>query len=207
MIVCIASMGWTTRKRPTTCPTPYPDRSAASLSISAALSRPRSPTHKAHPYARRGEFDGCEEVRGVLFVAGCDGAVVFELREKALDEIALAVEPRTEGERPLAAPHWSDVHPCAAIGEGLAQPIAVVSAVGEQDLALAQSLQHVGGARAVMGLALGELQRDGQAVGVDKGVDLRGQPAPRAPHALGSSVVPSGGRRGVRPPFLTLPPC
>jgi hypothetical protein len=39
----------------------------------------RSPTHKPHPYARRGEFDGCEEVRGVLFIAGCDGAVVLEL--------------------------------------------------------------------------------------------------------------------------------
>ena len=89
----------------------------------------------------------------------------------------------------------------------MAERVAVVGAVGEEDLAGAEGAQHVGGAAAIVGLAFGQLQRDRQAVGVDEGVDLGRQPAPRAPHALGSSVVPSGGRRGVRTPFLTLPPC
>ena len=77
----------------------------------------RSPTHKAHPYARRGEFDGCEEVRGVLFVAGCDGAVMLDLVEKALDEVASLVEARAEGwridamssGRMLAAAPWAAI--------------------------------------------------------------------------------------------------
>jgi hypothetical protein len=69
-------------------------------------------------------------------------------------------------------------------------------------------MEHVGGASAVMGLTLGELERDRQTISIDDHMDLDGQPASRAPHALGSSVVPSGGRRGIRPPlFLTFPPC
>ena len=90
---------------------------------------------------------------------------------------------------------------------GLAQRVAVVGAVGDQDLAGPEPVEHVGGAPAVMSLPFGQLQRDRQAVCVDERVDLGRQPASRAPHALGSSIVPSGGRRGVRTPFLTLPPC
>ena len=60
--------------------------------------------------------------------------------------------------------------------------------------------------RAVVSLALGELERDRVAVGIDEGMDFGRQSASRAPHASGSSVVPSGG--GVsRPPFLTLAAC
>jgi hypothetical protein len=49
-------------------------------------------------------------------------------------------------------------------------------------------LQHVGGAPAVVGLAFGELQRNGQALGIDQGVDLGGQAAARATPATGSVV-------------------
>ena len=43
-------------------------------------------------------------------------------------------------------------------------------------------------AAAVMGLALGQLERDRQAAGVDQGVDLGRQAAARATHATGSVV-------------------
>ena len=70
----------------------------------------------------------------------------------------------------------------------LPQAVAVVGAVAQQDLARAQVIEHVGGAAPVVGLALGELQSDGQAIGVDQGVDLGGQAAARATHATGSVV-------------------
>ena len=89
----------------------------------------------------------------------------------------------------------------------LAQGVAVVGAVSEQDLPGLQAVEHVGGAAAVMRLALGQLDRDRHPVGIHQRVDLGGQAAARTPHALGSSVVPSLGWRGVRAPFLTLPPC
>ena len=71
---------------------------------------------------------------------------------------------------------------------GFAQRVAVIGAVGQQDLPRAQRVEHVGGAPSVVGLALGELQSDRQAIGVDQGVDLCGQAAARATHATGSFV-------------------
>jgi hypothetical protein len=89
----------------------------------------------------------------------------------------------------------------------VAQRVAVVGAVGEQNLSGLQPVEHVSSAAAIMRLSFCELDRDRQTVGIDQGVDFGGQSAARTPHALGSSVVPSLGWRGVRTPFLTLPPC
>ena len=47
-----------------------------------------------------------------------------------------------------------------------------------------------------MSLAGPELRRDRQAIGVDNGMDFRGQSAPRAPHASGVSCALKGGERG-----------
>ena len=113
---------------------------------------------------------------------------VFELVEEALDEVAVAVEEGAEGRDVLAVWHRLDVGPGAACGEGLAQGVAVVGAVGQQDLAGAKRCEHVLGAAAVMGLAFGELRGDRQTVGVDQGMDLGGQAAARATHATGSVV-------------------
>ena len=95
--------------------------------------------------------------------------------------------------------------PRACFANVLAEKVAVVGAVGDQDLTGAEALKHVGGAPAVVSLSLGQLQGDRQAVGIDEGVDLGGQPASRAPHAAGVRSVPS---RGVlRTPFLPFAPC
>ena len=92
--------------------------------------------------------------------------------------------------------------PCS---EGLVERVAVAGAVRQQDLAGANLAQHVGGASPVVGLAFGQLQHHRQAVGVGQGVDLGGQPAPRAPHAAGESDVPRGGV--LQRHFLTLAAC
>ena len=81
----------------------------------------------------------------------------------------------------------------------VAQRIAVIGAIGEQDLAGAEAVQHIAGAPAVMGLAFGQLERDRIAVGIDEGVDLGRQSAARAPHASGCERRAL--RRLRRPPF------
>jgi hypothetical protein len=66
---------------------------------------------------------------------------------------------------------------CPGIGLMLAQaprsasvrrnPSLSLGAVGQEDLAWPDGVQHVGGASAVMGLAGRQLEHDRQAVGVD----------------------------------------
>ena len=161
----------------------------------------------SQPNACGCQFDEGEEVGRVLFVARGDGSEVLELVEEALDVVPVSVQEGAESGNIHAVWHGPDVGPGTSGVHGLAQRIAVVGPVGHEDLALAEGREHVGGAPAIMGLTLRELEDDRKAIGIHESVDLGGQSAARAPHALGSSVVPSGGRRGVRAPFLTLPPC
>ena len=89
-------------------------------------------------------------------------------------------------------------------GHGRAERVAVVGAIRQQDLAGAEAAQHVDGDLPIMGLALRQLQENREAVGVDDGMEFGRQSASRAPHALGSSRVPSGGRRGLRTPLFDI---
>lgn len=161
----------------------------------------------AHPDSDGDEFDGGEEVAGVLFISGGDGSVVFDLVEEALDVVPVAIQEGAESRHVDTVGHRFDVGPGAPLGEAEAECVAFVGPVGEQDLTASDGPHHVLRALAVVGLALRELQHDRHAIGVHEGVDLGRQSASRAPHALGSSVVPSGGRRAVRTPFFTFPPC
>src|SRR5262249_20523716 len=159
---------------------------------------------RAHPNSGGRELDEGEVVGVMLFEPRCDGAEMLEFAEEALDQIAIAVEEGAEGRDPHATSHGLDVGPCTVAGDVLAEGVAVVGAIGQEDLARPEARQHVLGALAVMGLTLAELERNGQAVGIDESMDLGGQAAPRAPHASGSKLVPSG---SLRPPFLTLAAC
>lgn len=162
---------------------------------------------KPHPNSRGGEFDEGEVVGVVLFVARGDGPEVFELAEEALDEVAISVEEAAEGRDVPAVWHRLDVGPGAAGRQIGSEGVAVVGTVGEQDLAVGEGGEHIGGTPAVMGLAFAQLQRDRQSVGIDQGVDLGCQPAPRAPHAAAVSCVPNGSIGGVQAPFLTFAAC
>ena len=103
--------------------------------------------------------------------------------------------------------HRLDVAPCALFCEARPQSVAVVTAVGQENLALAETAEHVRSALPVMGLSGRQLQENGQAVGVDEGMDFRRQSASRTPHAAALSDVPNGGRCFFRPPFLPFAPC
>ena len=142
------------------------------------------------PDSDGGELDQGEIVYVVLFVARSDGSEVLQLVEEPLDQVTEAVEILAEGWD--VDPSWVglDVGPGSALSHGGAEGIAVIAAIAEQRLAGCDAIKHVGGVSAVMRLPLGELERDRVAVGIDDGVDLGGQTAPRAPHASGCREDP-----------------
>lgn len=68
---------------------------------------PRTPTHKIAPDSGGGEFDEREEVSVVFFMAGGNGAEVFEFVEEALDDVPITVEKAAEGGDVLARRAWA----------------------------------------------------------------------------------------------------
>ena len=100
-----------------------------------------------------------------------------EFIEKTLDLIALLVKPVAEGRGIEAVRHCADISPCPAFREPLTKGVGVISPIRQQNVSHSYRPEHVLGAAPVMGLAFGELQGDGQAHGIDEGVDLRRQTA------------------------------
>jgi hypothetical protein len=89
---------------------------------------------------------------------------VFELVEEAFDEVAKAIEAAAERgalTRPGMMGLTSPPAPCPASPR--AQAVAVVAAIGEQNLSLAEAIEHVAGVASVVGLAGRQLQQDRQA--------------------------------------------
>ncbi len=140
----------------------------------------------------------------MLFKARGDGPKMLEFVEEALDQVSIPVEEGAEGGDPHPAGHGFDVGPGALVVQRLAQGVAVIGPISKQNLPRPELSQHVLRALAVVGLSFAELERDWQAMSVDKGMDFGGQSASRAPHASGSRLVPSG---NLRVPFLTLAAC
>src|SRR6202035_2522417 len=63
----------------------------------------------SEPQPHRGELDHGEEVGGELVVASSDAAEVLQLREEALDQVALAVEALAEAGFPAPIALGRDV--------------------------------------------------------------------------------------------------
>ena len=100
--------------------------------------------------------------------------------------------------------HWLGVGPGAAFGKARSQGIAVVGAIGEKDLAGADPIQHIRGAPSIVRLALRQLQRNGQAIGIAHGFWLSVHPA-SAP-CSGFHRRPQGWPGLRAAPFFTLGP-
>ena len=124
----------------------------------------------------------------MIVEAGGDGAVMLDLVEKALDEVATLVEARAEGGRIDAMVERSDVGGGALGGNHRAQRIAVVAAIGQHDAFARQCAKHVLGALAVVRLPLAQLERDREAASVDERVDLGRKPAAGTAHATTSTA-------------------
>lgn len=124
----------------------------------------------------------------MLVEAGGDGAVMLDLVEEALDEIAAFVEARTEGGWINALVEWPDVGPRALADNHGAQRVAVVAAVSQQDAFARQCAKHIDGALAIMRLAFGQLERDRKTARIDERVDFGRKPTAGAAHATTSAA-------------------
>jgi len=138
------------------------------------------------PDSDRGELHRGEEVIVPLVIPGCDSTEVFETIEEAFDQIAVSVKEGAEGRASPAVFHRAYVRPGAAGRHLGPQRIGVVGPIRQQDIAVAQGLEHTLCTAAVMRLAGGQLERDRQTLGIDQRVDLGGQAATRTAHATGS---------------------
>jgi hypothetical protein len=139
----------------------------------------------AQPDADGCELDGCEEVVVSFVMARCHGLELFEFAEEALDEVAVAIEEGADDGAALAISHRLDVGPDTTLGQLGPERVTIVSAIGEQDVTITQSVQHVGSAAPIVRLTGSELERDLQAVGVDQRVDLGRQAAARTIYGTG----------------------
>ena len=119
---------------------------------------------------------GGKERVGELVVAGCNGAILFELAEKSLDEIAFAIEGKIGVARLTAIGlGWNDRHDASAL-ERLDQGIGVLGLVGQEGRGL-DLVEQRRGLADIGGLSRRERQGDRIAERIDDGMDLRGQPA------------------------------
>src|SRR3954465_14095723 len=124
---------------------PVPGRNVAL--VNGAPTLPPGLGHRlisAHPDSCSCEFDECEIVGGVLLVPGRDGSEVLELVEEALDAVSRSVQEGAEGGFVEPAGQRLDVGEDAPCRHVLAEKVAVVGAVGDQDLAGAEALKHIG---------------------------------------------------------------
>ena len=69
---------------------------------------------------------------------------MFEFVEEPLDSVALPIDPGAEWKCFDAVRHGADVGPCAPRRHFGAQGIAVISAVGEQDVSGTEGFEHIG---------------------------------------------------------------
>ncbi len=129
-----------------------------------------------------GEFEQAEEVCGVLFVACGDAPEVLDLVEETLDPVAAFVEHRAEAGFPATMDHGRDVGGGSRSFDLAAQPVGIVSFVGEHDRALVQMAEQSLCNRTVAGLAGRQNEFERQAARVGQHMNLGRQSAPGAAH-------------------------
>lgn len=94
----------------------------------------------------------------MLFVAGRDGAAVFDAVEEPLDHVPEAIEIAAEGGLFASVGHRLCTSPAALRLHLATQSVAVVSCIGKQGLPRADCVGHANGRAPVMGLPGGESQ-------------------------------------------------
>jgi hypothetical protein len=134
----------------------------------------------SEPQPHRGELDHVEEVGGELVVAGSDAAEVLQLREEALDQVALAVETLAEAGFPAPVALARDVGRGALVLDQLADAIGVVGLIRQHDGSRDEMVEQCVGDLPVMRLACCQCKPDREPSRVDDDVDLGREPAPGA---------------------------
>ena len=114
---------------------------------------------------------------GAAVVACGDASPVLELGEHILDLVALAVERFVVFQRLLAVFGRRDTGNDATLGQDMAEPVAVVAAIGDQRGGLRQVGQKRSGALVVADLPGSEVQQDRPSGLIADGVQLGVQAA------------------------------
>lgn len=119
-------------------------------------------------------------------IAGGDAAPVLELGEQVLDLVALTVEGLVVVEGNFATAAGRDARLDATCFQFLAEPRAVVTAIGDEVSGGWQGVEHEAGALVVAHLAFRQQQDDRPAVTAADGVELGVQPAFGSPDTTGN---------------------
>lgn len=120
-------------------------------------------------------MDGGLESNGEFVVAGRQATKLFELIEKALDAVALAVARGVEGQPPAAGGQRRDHRLDPIQGQARANAIGIVAAVehgGFEDVFFGQAFGERFELPAVVGLARAQVERDGAVFVEGRRVDL-----------------------------------
>jgi hypothetical protein len=123
-------------------------------------------------------------VGGLFVISGCDASELFGPVEEALNEIALAVEPRRESEALLAVGPVGNVGPDISDGRSLANGGAVVALVAEQGGPVGNGLDQRFSFTSVVDLPTCQSQADRTSISVDKSVEFGRKTAPGTSRAM-----------------------
>ena len=148
------------------------------------------------PDADGSQLESGGEVVGAPVVARGKAPHLLDAIEEALDEVALAVDPSTEGEGALADRARRDVRSGIAAGDEGADAVRVISFVGDDGRSGRDGVEQLGRHRRVAGLSGRQLEAHRAPFGVDESMDLGGQAATGMSHA-----------RIGRSPFFAPAPC
>ncbi len=144
-----------------------------------------SSTHEPEQYAN--QRDGGKECVGELVVAGGESAVLLEIAEEPLDEIALAVQDEVGLARLTAIGFGRDDGLDATLLQRSDQRIGVITLVGEESLRL-DLIEQRHRLCDVGRLPRRERQRHGIAEGIDDRMDLGRQPTARSADGLALAI-------------------
>lgn len=131
------------------------------------------------PPSGRGQCDGGEEISGELVVARRDAAKVLEFVEEALDEVALAVDRAIDDGSNAHVALTGDMGVGATRLDQLDDAARKEASIGDDVPRQGQAVHQGWKRRLVRRLASGEHQSDGEAIGIDDGVDLCRQSSTR----------------------------
>jgi hypothetical protein len=129
-----------------------------------------------------------------LVVSGGDAPELLEPGEEALDAVAFLVEARVAGMFAGAVRPWGNDGLGFDPAQGVVEMVGVVGLVGDDGGGL-ETVEERGGLDDVASVAGCQDEADWKAEGVDAGVDLGSEAAPRAAKTL-----------GLRPPLLRAAP-
>lgn len=132
-----------------------------------------------------GESDGGEEDVGTSIIASVDASPVLEACEHVFDAVALPEEDRVIGILYLAKRMRRDAGVDTALGEGLAEPTAVIGPIAKQDAALGHGGHDRFGTLMVVALAFGEMEPKRTPPAIADHMELGRQAAPATPDTSG----------------------